>query len=465
MRRHAASRWPLLATAVLLLALEPPAESNTARPGTVRSYQKISSTEGHFTGAIASFDHFSWGLASPGDLNRDGVPDLVVGAYADDDGGPDRGALWVLFLNSDGTVKTQQKISSVAGGFRGRLADRDVFGWAVASLGDLDADGTSDLAVGARGDDDGGDATGAVWILFLNPDGTVKRQQKISGKPLATGLRRVTQWLAGDAPSGFAGPLRQGDEFGVSVAGVGDLDGDGTPDLAVGSRLDQDGGKNRGAVWILFLKPDGTVKGAQKISSTQGKFGGALADEDEFGFSLAPLGDLNGDGVPDLAAGARYADDGGQDRGAVWILFLNRDGTVRAQQKISDSEGNFTGILRNQNEFGAALASVGDLDADGVTDLAVGARRDSDGGLSRGATWVLFLNKDGTVKTQQKISTFEGQFFGALDNNDWFGSSLAALGALKPDGSRAVAVSAEGDDDGGDMRGAVWILFLEAGAR
>jgi hypothetical protein len=102
-----------------------------------------------------------------GDLNRDGISDLAVGAVQDDDGGLDRGAVWILFLNGDGTVRSHQKISATEGGFGGTLAEDDLFGASVAPVGDHDGDGFTDLAVGAHGDDDGGLSRGAAWVLFL----------------------------------------------------------------------------------------------------------------------------------------------------------------------------------------------------------------------------------------------------------------------------------------------------------
>ena len=185
----------------------------------------------------------------------------------------------------------------------------------------------ADLAVGAFGDDDGGSGHGAVWILFLDTDGTVKSHQKISS----------TQ-------GSFAGTLDVNDAFGISAASLGDLDGDGVGDLAIGAFIDDDGGPNFGAVWILFLDVDGTVKSHRKISGTRGGFTGTLDVFDAVGSDVASLGDLSGDGVGDLAVSAAYDDDGGVDVGAVWILFLDgafcSDGILSGEEQCDD--GNLT---------------------------------------------------------------------------------------------------------------------------
>jgi len=344
-----------------------------------------------------------------------------------------------------GHVQFEQKISQTSGGFVGTLNNADALGLAVAPIGDLDGDGTADLAVGAAGDDDGGsEDLGAVWILFLHPNGTVKSHQKISA-----------------VEGGFTGVLDNFDFFGGSVSSMGDLDGDGTTDLAVGASGDDDGGNGLGAVWILFLHPNGTVESHQKISAVEGGFTGVLDDVDFFGRSVSSIGDLDGDGTADLAVSAIGDDDGGEDRGAVWVLFLAPDGTVASHQKISAAAGGFTGTLDDQDLFGAGVASLGDLDCDGHADLAVGARGDDDGGATRGAVWILFLGPNGAVRLHTKVSDTSGGFLGPLDDGDSFGSSVAALGDLDGDRNVDLAVGAPGDDDGGSGRGAAWVLYLD----
>ncbi len=105
------------------------------------------------------------------------MTDLAVGATGDGTGGSLRGAVHVMCLNADGTVKSSTKIAAGTGDGP-TLADFDYFGSSVTALGDLDGDGVSDLAVGATGDGTGGLLRGAVYVLFMNADDTVKAARR-----------------------------------------------------------------------------------------------------------------------------------------------------------------------------------------------------------------------------------------------------------------------------------------------
>jgi len=418
--------------------------SETTITTQVESSQKISDTAGNFEGVLEDNDQFGSAVANIGDLEADGVTDLAVGTPLDDDGGTDRGAVWVLFMNDDGTVDIEQKISDTEGGFDGLVEDNDQFGSAVAELGDLNGDGFLDIAVGAPLDDDGGTDRGAIWILFLNADGTVLFEQKIS-----------------ETEGGFNTVLEDNDQFGGAIANIGDLNNDGVIDLAVGARLADEGGVDRGAVWILFMAIDGSVFATQKISDDVGEFTGTLQDFDFFGSSVAGIGDLDADGTEDIATGAIGDDDGGTDRGAVWVLFMNADGTVRLEQKISENNGNFSGGLADGDHFGSSVTGIGDFNGDGILDLTAGADQDDDGGNNRGAAWILFMESNGEVVSKQKISSTSGNFSGPLTDGTQFGSALADVGDLDADGTIDISVGARLDDDGGVDRGAVWTLFMQ----
>ncbi len=414
---------------------------------TVLAHERIGQNFGGFTGDLDSFDAFGITICSLGDLDGVGPSTLAiaVGSSGDDDGGTlgpnsNTGAVWILFLASDGTVLSHQKISNTFGGLPFALADGDQFGISAESLGDLDGDGRLDLAVGALR----AQAVGNVWILSLNMDGTVNNAWEI----------------------GSSIPTRNG-AFGIDLSSLGDLDGAGGSALAlaVGSNQHNEGMGSVGAVWIVFLSSMDTVTGSVKITDDAGGFPpGVLNTSDAFGSSVQSLGDLANDGTHTLAVGAVFDDDGEVNTGAVWILSLGSNGSVASSpSKISSTAGNLPlGSLDGEDRFGTSLSSPAsrDLDGDGVADLVVGSVHDDDGGTNRGALWFLLLNRDGSVKAIEKVSDTEGGFSTLLNDFETLGNSVEFLGDLDGDGNEDVASGAVGA--GGLAGGGVWVLFLDA---
>ena len=408
----------------------------------VVTFQKISNTQGNFGNNLSADDLFGNSLDSIGDINGDGITDIVVSSFGDDQVATDMGAIYIMKLNSDGSVKSFKKISKNMNGFTGNIESGDIFGSGFAALGDINNDGHYDIAVGAEYDDDGGNWNGAIYLLALDTSGNVLSTQKISA-------------LSG----GFTGTLSGTPAFGCDIANIGDLNGDGVNDLAVGSRRDNDGGTRHGAVWILFMNANGTVHHQKKISDTQGNFTATLDIEDYFGVTVEYLGDINNDGHIELGVGAHYDDDGGINAGAIYILSLDTGGSVLSYQKISATSGNFSNVLSAGDKFGVSITKIGDLDNDGVTDIAVGAYGDTTVGSQAGAFYILYLNSNFTVKSHLKITEGLDGFTGNLDAGDLFGVSVSSIG--KYGDMYALLVGARADDDGASNAGAAWVLFIE----
>lgn len=418
----------------IALSLVAVATAASATAQVVEREAKISSTSGGLPDVLANDDHFGCSISSFGDLDGDGSVDLAVGAFQDSTAAFWAGAVHVLFTNPDGTVRDARKITGSFGNF---------FGSGVAAISDLNGDGITDLAVGATNP-----LAGAVFLFRMSPEGDA-----------------VLAGTIAEGQGDFGGDLDAGDRFGDAVAEIGDLDGDGWNDLAVGAPFDDDGGSDRGAAWILFMAAD-TVVGWHKISDLEPAIAGSLDDGDRFGKSIGAPGDVDGDGILDIVVGAYADDDGGVNRGALYVLFLQPDGSVGAAQKISDTEGGFTAPLDDFESFGYAPTKIGDRDGDGVPDLAVGVwnhRHDTLG--NTGAVYFLHLRRDGTVRDYDLVSKVSGGLTGPLDENDGFGSGVAAIGDADGDGDVDVAVGTMKDDDGGTDRGAVYMLYVDPPCR
>ncbi|WP_456440910.1 integrin alpha [Psychroserpens sp.] len=381
----------------------------------VLSYQKLNESSTNLNYTIDNEDWFGHAVEGIGDVNGDGVNDIAVGVNQDDDGGINKGAVYILFLNSDGTINSSQKISESIGGFAANLIEWDYFGRSISYLGDLNNDGLIEIAISAEYDNEAGHRYGGIYIISLFSDGTVSSYQKIN-----------------EIQGGFTGDLDVWDVFGSDIANLGDLDGDGNIDIAVGARRDGDGGSESGAVWVLFLNNDFTVNSHQKISALSGNLNLNFDFQDYFGSSITNLGDLNGDGIIDLAVGAYRDNDGGLNKGAIYILFMNSDGTVNFTQKISELEGGFTETLTQDVRFGKSSSLIGDINNDGKLELLVGCQYN--------IFYILNLNSDGTVDSYEKYGSNLNGFAETLNQDDFFGHSVSNMGSLG--GQQSIVVGA-----------------------
>ena len=124
------------------------------------------------------------------------------------------------------------------------------------------------------------------------------------------------------------------DFFGHDIESIGDIDGDGISDIAVGAPYDDDGGPSHGAVYILFLNSDGTVNFYEKINSKQNNLKFQLNDSDMFGTSVTNISDINNDGITDIAVGSPHRHYFDAELSPIHILLLEKDGKVKYSETI-----------------------------------------------------------------------------------------------------------------------------------
>ena len=330
--------------------------------------------------AVGDLDDLGWSVAGAGDVDQDAIPDILVGAPDTDAGGLLNAGSALVYSGANNTLLL--RLDGQAAG--------DSFGHAVACAGDLDGDGADDLLIGAP---------------WASPNGLAS-----AGSAFVHSGRTGAQLLRIDGANASGG-------LGRAVCGPGDLDGDGTPDLLVGSPGTYS--SSSGGSVSLYSGATGTL--IYQITAGLGLSNRSL------GLALGAVGDVDGDGVPDFLAG---------DPDERWPIAGDCGGAIL----VSGASGAIIHAFQGEkggDQFGCAVAGGEDLNLDGIPDLVIG---------SLNAEFPLTVNSPNTgaafLYSGADFSLIRSIYPPDPEHERWaeYGTAVAVLGDLDRDGRGEVLI-------------------------
>jgi len=355
---------------------------------------------------------FGWSVATAGDVNGDGYSDVIIGAPYYDSVQTNEGRAYIYLGSASGLQ------SGFIWKFEVNQADAN-FGYSVACAGDIDNDGYSEVIIGSPFYDGGLADEGKVYLFYGS----------------STGLDPVTADWTYESNQASA-------QLGFSVATAGDVNGDGASDVIIGANLyDFNFINNRGRIFVF------NSSGGRLPSAPNSTRDGSQADAN-FGWSVSTAGDVNGDGYSDVIIGAPLYDGGQTDEGKCYAYLGSASGI--SATAIWAEESDQTG-----GQFGISVSTAGDMNGDGYADVIAGGNYLDNGQLDEGRALV-YLGYSGGLRTTAEVIYENNQGFSQ------FGYSVDTAGDINGDGFSDVICGAYNYDNPSSNEGAAFVYLGSA---
>ncbi len=397
------------------------------------------------TGAGYGSENKGWSVSSAGDINDDGIDDVIIGAWGAKNT-PDNkaeGKSYIVFGNSGG-IASSIDLNTLDGnnGFVIQGVDeKDRTGSSVSSAGDFNGDGIDDIIIGVpRADLNGNSNVGETYVVF--------------GRPQGTDFDAILNLSSLGSNDGFKlNGIDHEDYSGISVSSAGDINGDGYDDLIIGAYYAEsliDNYSNAGEAYVVFGFSGNTAT-AIELSSLDGSNGfvfHGFEAKDFTGISASNAGDINGDGYDDLIIGSDASGgDSPANTGETYVIF-GQGGSFEPSLDSSDLNGinGFTLKSPASERFGFSVANAGDINGDGYDDLVIGAPSASPNGNSKaGKTYVAFGSNANSAGSAIDLSSLDGSngfVLNGVDAEDYSGASVAGVGDVNGDGYDDIIIGA-----------------------
>ncbi|PHQ79786.1 MAG: hypothetical protein COB66_06150, partial [Coxiella sp. (in: Bacteria)] len=414
----------------------------------------LNGANGFTLNGIAAGDNSGWLVASVGDVNDDGIDDVIIGARkASPDGRGSAGQSYLVF-GHNGTWPISLELSSLngtTGVIINGIAENDESGYSVASAGDINDDGFADMLIGAYFADPSDRTEAGQSYLIFGHNGTWPAVLEISSLNGTTGV--------------IINGILPGDQSGFDAAMIGDVNGDDIDDLMVGAILAGTAGAGRSYLVFGHRSNWPAILELSSLDGTTGVIVNGILPGDQSGHYVASAGDVNGDGIGDVIMGAIWANPGSRvDAGQSYLLFGRTiwPSTIELSSLNGVSGVTINGIAAG-DWSGRHASAAGDMNGDGFDDMIIGAPTADPGNRTDAGQSYLVFGHNNSWPAVLELSSLNGTMgvmINGITAGDLSGVSVALAGDVNADGFDDVIIGAQrADSDDRVNTGQGYVVF------